>query len=233
MSQKNQKRILIVVTSHDRLGSTGDQTGFWLEELAAPYYVFTDAGMAVDIASPRGGAAPYDPKSLDRTDSRPKAVERFLADAEAKGKVEASLKLDAIAPGAYDAVFVAGGHGTMWDLPDSAALARLLGETFDRGAAVAAVCHGPAGLVSARRKDGKPIVDGRKLTGFTNAEEEAVKLTGVVPFLLESRLRELGGIFTGGPLFQAHAVRDGNLVTGQNPASSERAAELVLEALRD
>ena len=232
MTKKTDKRILIVVTSHDRLGATGEKTGFWLEELAAPYYVFADAGLAVDIASPHGGAAPYDPKSLDRQDSRPKAVERFLADETAKAKVEATLELDAIEPGTYDAVFVAGGHGTMWDLPDSAALATLLGETFDRGAAVAAVCHGPAGLVGARRKDGKPIVAGRKLTAFTNAEEEAVKLTGIVPFLLESRLRELGAVFAAAPLFQPHAVRDGNLVTGQNPASSERAAELVLEVVR-
>jgi putative intracellular protease/amidase len=225
------KKVLIVVTSHDRLGSTGEQTGFWLEELASPYYVFRDAGVAVDIASPKGGRAPYDPRSLDREGSRPASVERFLADPEASGKVEASLALDSVDGAAYDAVFVAGGHGTMWDLPDSAALARLLGAVHDRGATVAAVCHGPAGLVGARAKDGKPIVAGKKVTGFTNAEEEAVKLTQVVPFLLESKLRELGATFVGGDMWKPHAVRDGNLVTGQNPASSERVAKLVLEAI--
>jgi len=221
----------MVVTSHDKLGATGDKTGFWLEELASPYYVFRDAGATVDIASPRGGAAPYDPKSLDRAGSRPASVERFLADAEAKGRVEATARLDAIDAGAYDAVFLAGGHGTMWDLPDSAALARIVGAVHDRGGAVAAVCHGPAGLVRATARDGRPIVAGKTVTAFTNAEEEAVKLTGVVPFLLESRLRELGASFVAGPMWQPHAVRDGKLVTGQNPASSERAARLVLEAI--
>jgi putative intracellular protease/amidase len=226
-----QKKILIVVTSHDQLGATGQKTGFWLEELATPYFVFRDAGAAVDLASPKGGPAPYDPKSLDREGSRPASVERFLADREALAKVEATLPLGGVDAGAYDAVFLAGGHGTMWDLPRSERLAEILGSMFDRGAAVAAVCHGPAGLVAARAKDGRPIVAGRKVTAFTNAEEEAVKLTSVVPFLLETRLGELGGAFVGGDMWKPHAVRDGNLITGQNPASSERVARLTLEAL--
>jgi putative intracellular protease/amidase len=231
MPNDTKPKVLIVVTSHDRLGDTGEKTGFWLEELAAPYYVFRDAGLAVDIASPKGGAAPHDPRSLDRAGSRPATVERFLSDDEARRKIEATLPLDEVDASAYAAVFLAGGHGTMWDLPGSAALARILGEMHDRGAAVAAVCHGPAGLVGARGKDGRPIVAGKRVTAFTNAEEEGAKLTGVVPFLLESKLRELGGTFVAGEMWKAHAVRDGNLVTGQNPASSERAARLVLEAL--
>ena len=225
------KKILIVVTSHDRLGATGDQTGFWLEELATPYYVFRDAGAEVVIASPRGGRAPFDPKSLDREGSRPASVARFLDDGAARAQIEATLPLASVDAETYDAVFVAGGHGTMWDLPDDAALARILGATFDRGAPVAAVCHGPAGLVSAKARDGRPVVAGKKVTAFTNAEETAVRLTGVVPFLLETRLRELGGDFVGGEMWKPHAVRDGNVITGQNPASSERVARLVIEAL--
>jgi putative intracellular protease/amidase len=225
------KRILMVVTSHDRLGDTGEKTGLWLEELAAPYWVLSDAGFEVDIASPKGGKAPYDPKSLGDEDDRPSSVARFLADARATAKAEKTLALETIDPARYDAVFLAGGHGTMWDLPENRALASLVGRMFDRNAVVAAVCHGPAGLVSARRADGKPIVAGRKLTSFTNAEEEAVRLTRVVPFSLETKLRELGGIFEGKGLWQAHAVRDGNLITGQNPASSSSVAELIVAAL--
>jgi putative intracellular protease/amidase len=225
------KKILIVVTSHDRLGKTGEPTGFWLEELATPYYVFRDAGAAVDLASPRGGRAPHDPRSMDRPGSRPASVERFLADKDAMAKVETTIAIADVEVGAYDAIFLAGGHGTMWDLPASEPLARLVGATFDRGAPVAAVCHGPAGLVGARARDGRPIVAGRKVAAFTNAEEEAVKLTGVVPFLLETRLRGLGAELVVGEMWKPHAVRDGNLVTGQNPASSERVAQLVLDAL--
>jgi putative intracellular protease/amidase len=157
-------------------------------------------------------------------------VARFLDDREALDKVENTLALGSVDPARYDAVFLAGGHGTMWDLPPDARLAEILTAVDARGAVVAAVCHGPAGLVGARRADGRPLVAGRRVTAFTNAEEDAVKLSAVVPFLLESRLRELGGEYVGGEMWKSHAVRDGNLVTGQNPASSEAVARLVLEA---
>jgi putative intracellular protease/amidase len=225
------KKILLVVTSHDRLGTTGESTGFWLEELATPYYVFHDAGHLVDIASPKGGKAPYDPKSLDRKENRPASVTRFLEDRDALAKVEATLPLRAVRAGTYDAVFIAGGHGTMWDLPADEDLASLIGATFDRNAPVAAVCHGQAGLVGARSNANRAIVAGKRVTSFTNAEEDAVKLSATVPFLLESRLRELGAEFVNGEPWKPNVIRDGNLITGQNPASSERAARLVLEAL--
>jgi putative intracellular protease/amidase len=223
------KRILLVVTSHDRLGESGEKTGFWLEELATPYYVFRDAGHEVELASPKGGEAPFDPKSLEK--SPPASVARFLADPKAMAQVKNTRVLSKVDAAAYDAVFLAGGHGTMWDLPASAPLATLLGDVFDRGRVVAAVCHGPAGLVAAKGKGGKSIVAGKRVTAFTNSEEEAIKLTGVVPFLLESRLRELGGTFEGAGMWQPHAIRDGNLITGQNPQSSEKVARLVLEAI--
>lgn len=226
-------RILIVVTSHDRLGDTGRPTGFFYEEMAAPYWVFTDAGYDVDIASPRGGMAPHDPKSLAEDETqRPEAVRRFLADGRAAAKIESTIRLDRVDPDAYAAIFLAGGHGTMWDFPANATLARLVGRLLDRGRVVGAVCHGPSGLVGATLADGTPVVKGRRVDSFTDEEERAVELDRVVPFLLETRLRDLGGRFEGAGKFQAHAVRDGSLVTGQNPPSSVRTAELVLEAIR-
>jgi putative intracellular protease/amidase len=227
----SQQRILMVVTSHDVLGDTGEPTGFWLEELATPYYVFRDAGFAVDLASPKGGKAPHDPKSLDREGNRPASVVRFLADAEATARVERTLALADVKDDGYAAIFLAGGHGTMWDLPADERLAALLGAQFDRGAVVAAVCHGPAGLVGAKAKDGRSILAGKKVTSFTDAEEDAIQLTKVMPFLLETRLRGLAGSFVGGAMWKPHAVRDGNLITGQNPQSSEPVARLVIEAV--
>ncbi len=221
------KRMLLVVTSHDRLGETGAKTGFWLEELATPYYAFVDAGVDVTIASPEGGAAPFDPKSAGEAAS----VRRFQADPVALEKVRNTLPLSRAEGTAWDGIFIAGGHGTMWDLPASQPLARVLGAAFDGGAVVSAVCHGPAGLVAARRRDGRPLVEGKRLTAFTNEEEAAVKLSAVVPFLLQSKLSELGGRFEVGGMWQPHAIRDGQLVTGQNPQSSEKVAHLVLEAL--
>lgn len=226
-------RILIVVTSHDTLGDTGRRTGFYYEELAAPYNAFTDAGYEVDIASIRGGEAPFDPTSLSSEGGRPPAVDRFLNDRAAVDKIERTLPIDRVDAADYDAVFLPGGHGTMWDLPTNAALARLIEAAFRDGKVIGAVCHGVAGLLSARAPDGTPLVMGRRVNAFTDAEEEAVGLTEAVPFLLESRLRELGAAFEGGPNFQAYVIRDGNLVTGQNPQSSAVVAEEVLAALRD
>jgi len=225
------KRILIVATSHARMGDTDTPTGLWVEELAAPYYRFVDAGLEVTIASPQGGAVPLEPKSLKPTGENDPATERFLADPAARAATEASLRLADVDAAAFDAVFFPGGHGTMWDLPVDASVRAAVEAAEAAGKVIAAVCHGPAGLVSARRPDGQPLVAGRRVTGFTNAEEDAVGLSEVVPFLLETRLRELGGAFHGGPDWQPFAVRDGRLITGQNPASSDAVADHVLEAL--
>lgn len=224
-------KVLIVLTSHAQMGATTEPTGFWLEEFTTPYYAFADAGAQVEIASIKGGRAPIDPRSLQAADE-PDSVKRYRADPQLQAALEQTLAVEAVAAHDYDIVFLPGGHGTMWDLPDSAALSQLIATTLERGDVVGAVCHGPAGLVNARFKDGKPVVAGRKVAGFTNSEEEAVGLAKVVPFLLETRLRELGGQYTSGPDFKPFAVADGNLVTGQNPASSARTAELALATAR-
>jgi putative intracellular protease/amidase len=221
-------KILMIVTSHSALGDTGKATGFWLEELAAPYLAFVASGAEVELASPKGGRAPADPKSA----ADPKgASARFLADKLAVEKLAHTKKL-ADVEGGYDAYFVVGGHGVMWDLATDAAVGRLLGQAFDAGNVVAAVCHGPAALTHVTRADGSPLVKNHRVTGFSNEEEELVKLDEVVPFALETRLCDLGGRYERGPTWGAFAVRDGNLVTGQNPASSALVAEKVLEVLR-
>ncbi|MGI9245930.1 MAG: type 1 glutamine amidotransferase domain-containing protein [Steroidobacteraceae bacterium] len=225
-------KVLIVLTSHAQMGSTAEPTGFWLEEFTTPYYAFVDAGAEVTLASIRGGAAPIDPRSLQGDATRPASVQRYLQDDALRAALTQTTPVERTAAEAYDIVFLPGGHGTMWDLPQSEGLARLVAQTFERGDVVAAVCHGPAGLVTARTSDGKPLVQGRRVAGFTNGEERAVGLADVVPFLLESKLRELGGRYESGPDFQPFAIADGNLVTGQNPTSSTKAAELALEAAR-
>jgi len=223
-------RVLLVVTSHGELGSSGAKTGFWLEELAAPYYALLEGGARVDIASPLGGAPPVDPKSESGESA---VVARFHGDAAARAKLAATKKLADVAGEAYDAYFVVGGHGVMWDLAENATLAAMLGHAHDEGRVVAAVCHGPAGLTKARSRAGEPIVKGRRVAGFSNEEEAAVRLADVVPFALETRLVELGARYERGAMWAPFAVRDGNLVTGQNPASSEAVAKLVLDALRE
>lgn len=225
-----RQKILIVCTSHAELGATGERTGLWLEEAAAPYWIFKDAGHEVDLVSMAGGEVPLDPRSMAEKD-RPEAVQRFLDDEGAMTALRSTRRLADAAPERYDAIFLAGGHGAMWDLAADEHLAEALGEAYDEGRVVAAVCHGPAGLIGARRADGKPLVAARRVTGFTNAEEAKVGLTDAVPFLLESRLRELGGIFEGGAAFSSQVVRDGHLVTGQNPQSSVEAARMVLTVL--
>ncbi len=228
-------KMLIVLTSQTRLGDTGRATGFYYEELAAPYWAFTDAGFEVAIASVQGGPGAHDPSSLKADEAaRPATIRRFLADPAAMAKLADTLPVGAAAhPALHDGVFLPGGHGAMWDLPESLELARLVGTLFDQGKAVGAVCHGPAGLVSAKRVDGQPIVEGRRVNGFTDAEEEAAGLAAAMPFLLESRLRELGGRFEGGPNFHPYAVRDGNLATGQNPASSALTAAHIVDIVRE
>ncbi|MGK4007211.1 type 1 glutamine amidotransferase domain-containing protein [Sorangium sp. So ce1036] len=222
-------RILMIVTSHERLGETGQQTGFWLEELAAPYRAFVEAGADVDIASPEGGRPPADPKSASDPSE---AVQWFLADERAQARLASTLRLDAVSAD-HDAYFVVGGHGVMWDLASDAAAARLLGGAFDRGKVVAAVCHGPGALVGVRLASGEPLVKGRRVSAFSDEEEQAVGLAGVVPFALESRLRALGGRYERGPMWKPFAVRDGRLVTGQNPASSALVAQETLAALAE
>lgn len=225
-------RILIILTSHASLGDTGHNTGVWLEEFTTPYYEFVEAGAKIDVASIRGGQVPIDPNSLKSLGENPVSVDRYLKDDSARAKLENSVKIDAVSADHYDAIFLPGGHGTMWDFPASRELSDLLTTAWARGKILAAVCHGPAGLVNVVDHLDQPLVAGRRVAGFTNSEEEAAGLTEAVPFLLESKLKELGADYQSGPDFEAFAVRDGNLVTGQNPASSEQAAQMVLHALK-
>lgn len=226
------RRILIIVTSNDRMGETGKPTGLWAEELAAPYFAFTDAGHEVEIASPKGGAAPIDPGSLKPQGENDAVVERFLADPTAQRKVQATQVVGELDASRFDAVFFPGGHGTMWDLPGDAGVTRAVESAYAAGKVVAAVCHGPAGLVSARRPDGQPLVAGKRVNAFTDEEERQAGLIETVPFTLESRLRELGAQFEKAASWQPFAVRDGQLITGQNPQSSAEVARLVLQALQ-
>jgi putative intracellular protease/amidase len=225
-------QVLIVLTSHAEMGDAQEPTGVWLEEFTTPYYTFLDAGAEVTVASVAGGKAPIDPRSLEGDAVRADSVQRYLDDSRLRDALEHTAPVDAVTRRRYDIVFLPGGHGTMWDLPKSDTLADLVASTLERNDVVAAVCHGPAGLVSARYSDGKSVVAGKRVAGFTNSEERAVRLDKVVPFLLESRLRELGGRYESGPDFQPFVVADGSMITGQNPMSSAKAAELALESAR-
>lgn len=216
------RHILMVVTSADRL-LNGDPTGLWLEEFAIPYQVFIEAGCRVRVVSPEGGATPLDPNSLKEQRPEWGRAVQALRDTELL-----DTRLDARD---FDAIFLPGGHGTVFDLPGHPVLSRLLGDFDAQGKVLAAVCHGPSAFVGAMRKDGQPLVEGRQLTAFSDAEEMAMGLEQAVPFLLESTLRELGALMGVGENFAAHVIRDRNLITGQNPASSELAARRVLEAL--
>ncbi|MFJ3934257.1 MULTISPECIES: type 1 glutamine amidotransferase domain-containing protein [unclassified Streptomyces] len=223
-------RILIVLTSHEELGDTGQKTGFWLEELAAPYYRFKEAGAELVLASPRGGRPPLDPKSNEpgfRTDD----TRRFEADPEATEALANTVRLDTVASGDFDAVFYPGGHGPLWDLAEDPASTRLIESTLRSGKPVGLVCHAPGALRHAVDEDGTPLVSGRKVTGFANTEEEAVQLTGVVPFLVEDELVRLGGLYSRTEDWQPYVLTDGLLVTGQNPASSAPAADALVELL--
>lgn len=226
------KRVLMIVTSHIRMGATGKATGIWAGELAAPYNLFADAGLEVAIASPSGGQAQFDPSSIKPAGQNEAQVERFLNDPIAQRKAADTLPVGAVDASVYDAVFFPGGHGAMWDLPDDPGVTRAVEAAFAAGKMIAAVCHGPAGLVTAKRPDGKSILYGKRVNGFTDDEESAAGLSDVVPFTLESRMRELGGLFEKAPNWQAFAVRDGLLITGQNPSSSTLVAQLVLSALQ-
>jgi putative intracellular protease/amidase len=225
-------KILIVLTSHDTLGNTGRKTGFWLEEFAAPYYAFVDAGATVTLASPKGGQPPLDPKS-DDPDAQTDATRRFRQDTEAQRVLASTLRLADVQAADYDAVFYPGGHGPLWDLAEDTKSVGLIETMLAAGKPVSAVCHAPGVLRHAKTADGKPLVQGRQVTGFSNAEEAAVQLTDVVPFLVEDELTRLGGLYSSGPDWQPHVVSDGLLVTGQNPASSVGVAQALLERLKN
>jgi putative intracellular protease/amidase len=219
-------KILIALTSHDRLGDTGRSTGFYLPEAAHPWKVFTDAGYDVDLVSVRGGKPPVD--GADTSDPIQRA---FLDDAKIAAQLAATPRPQDIDAADYDAILYVGGHGTMWDFPDDQVLAGLARDIYEADGVVAAVCHGPAGLVNIALSDGTHLVDGKNVAAFTNGEEAAVGLTDVVPFLLQSALEERGAKHTGAPDFEAHVVVDGRLVTGQNPASATGVAEAVVKTL--
>ncbi len=223
--------ILMVLTSHSQLGDTGKKTGFWLEEFAAPYYVFKDAGADIMLASPKGGPPPLDPKS-DVPDAQTDATRRFRADPAATAALAATHTLADIQTADFDAVFYPGGHGPLWDLANDAKSIALIESAIAAGKPVGLVCHAPAALKNVKASAGVPLVKGRKVTGFTNSEEAAVGLTSVVPFLVEDMLKANGAVYSKGSDFASYTVQDGQLITGQNPASSEAAARLVLATLK-
>ncbi len=222
--------ILMVLTSHDELGDTGKKTGFWLEEFAAPYYVFKDAGADITIASPLGGQPPLDPKS-DEPDAQTEATRRFAADPQAREALAHTVRLETLKALDFDALFYPGGHGPLWDLTDNQQSIALIEAMLLDGKPVAAVCHAPGVLRDAKAKDGKPLVEGRRVTGFTNSEEAAVGLSEVVPFLVQDMLEQRGGRYSKADDWQPHVLTDGLLITGQNPASSEPAATALLALL--
>lgn len=224
------KKILMVLTSHDRLGNTGAKTGFWLEEFAAPYYVFKDAGALITLASPLGGQPPLDPKS-DDVSAQTEATHRFQTDPAAQALLASTRKLSEVSAADFDAVFYPGGHGPLWDLAEDAHSIALIETLLASGKPVAAVCHAPAVLRHPKSENGQSVVHGKAVTGFTNTEEAAVGLTDIVPFLVEDMLQSNGGVYSKGADWQSYVVTDGLLITGQNPASSEAAARAVLKQL--
>jgi len=224
-------KILFVLTSHSELGNTGRKTGFWIEEFASPYYVLADAGAIITIASPAGGQPPVDPKS-EEADAQSPSTQRFYRDMEAIDKVAYSLKLSDINTTDYDAVFYPGGHGPLWDLAINKTSIKLIEDFYNSQKPVAFVCHAPAALIGVKAEDGQPLVKGKKVTSFSDTEEEGVGLTKVVPFLLESELTKLGAHYSKGADWSSFTQHDGLLITGQNPASSEAVANLLLKTLR-
>lgn len=223
-------KVLFVLTSHSELGNTGNKTGFWVEEFAAPYYVMADEGVDVTIASPKGGQPPIDPKS-EAPDAQTEATKRYYADEALKQKVAHTKKLTEVNAADFEAVFYPGGHGPMWDLFDDKDSIALIQDFWTAGKPVAAVCHAPSALLNVKDENGEPLVKGKKVTGFTNSEEEGVQLTDVVPYLLEDELKAKGGKYSSGSDWSSYVVKDGMLITGQNPASSEEAAKELLALL--
>lgn len=224
-------KILIVLTSHDTLGTSGEKTGFWIEEFAAPYFVFADAGATITIASPKGGQPPVDPKS-EAIEAQTTDTQRFYKDNTAIDLVAHSLKLSEIDEADFDAVFYPGGHGPLWDLANDKDSINLIEGFYNHQKPIAFVCHAPAALINAKAKNGEPLVKGKHLTSFSNTEEEAVKLSEVVPFLLEDELTKHGAHYSKGKDWESYVKQEGLLITGQNPASSAAVARLLLETLK-
>jgi putative intracellular protease/amidase len=225
------KKVVFVLTSHEDLGNTGEKTGFWIEEFAAPYYLMKDNGIDITIASPKGGQPPIDPKSATPDFQTPATV-RFNEDTETQEILSKTIALETVQQADYDAVFYPGGHGPLWDLAEDKHSIALIESFYNHNKPVAAVCHAPAIFKHTKNTDGSPLVSGKKVTGFTNGEEEAVQLTSVVPFLVEDMLKANGGIYSKKADWNPYAVEDGVLITGQNPASSELVASLLLEQLK-
>lgn len=223
-------KILIVLTSHSALGDTDKKTGFWIEEFASPYYVLADAGAIITVASPAGGQPPVDPKS-EEVDAQTPSTQRFFKDSEAIYQVANSLKLSDINPADFDGVFYPGGHGPLWDLANDETSIKLIEDLYNAQKPIAFVCHAPSALLKVKLENGEPLVKDKKVTGFSDTEEEAVGLTNVVPFLLENELKKLGGDYSKGEDWSSHTQQDGLLITGQNPASSEAVANLLLKSL--
>lgn len=223
-------KVLMVLTSHEQLGNTGRKTGFWLEELAAPYYVFKDAGAEIVLASPKGGQPPLDAKSNEPA-FQTAETRRFEADASATAQLAATVRLDSVSQADFDTVFYPGGHGPLWDLAEDATSATLLEAFLANGKPIALVCHAPGVLQHVKTPAGRPLVEGKQVTGFSNTEEDAVELTDIVPFLVEDVLKAQGGVYAKGPDWAPYIVQDGLLITGQNPASSAAAATRLLAQL--
>lgn len=225
-------KVLIVLTSHGELGNSGEKTGFWIEEFASPYYVLADAGAELTLASPKGGQPPVDPKS-ESADAQSSYTKRFYGDYDLIDKVAHTLKLSEVIEADYDAVFYPGGHGPLWDLATDATSIALIENFYKNNKPVAFVCHAPAALLKVKAPNGEPLVKGKEVTGFSDTEEDAVKLSKVVPFLLEDELKKLGALYSKGDNWSSYVKTDGLLITGQNPASSEAVAKLLLMAIND
>ncbi|AUC16025.1 type 1 glutamine amidotransferase domain-containing protein [Tenacibaculum sp. SZ-18] len=223
------KKVLFVVTSHDELGNTGEKTGFWVEEFASPYYLLADKNIDITIASPKGGQPPIDPKS-ELPDFQTPATERYYKDSELLEKMTKTIPLSEIKESEFDAVFYPGGHGPLWDLAEDKNSIKLIESFYNNNKPVGAVCHAPA-IFKNTKTEGKPLVNGKNVTGFSNTEEDAVQLTDVVPFLVENMLQENGGNYSKKEDWHPYAIEDGNLITGQNPASSELVADLLYKQL--
>lgn len=228
----NSIKVLFVTSSHDKMGDTDYRTGVWLEELAAPYYIFTEAGFELTIASPNGGPVPLDPKS-ESIIMATQRTKRFLKDEEAMNFLSHSIVLQEVKAEDFDAVFLPGGHGPMWDIADNTTVKKLL-EAFNReNKLIASVCHGVAGLLALQNENGELLIKDKQLTGFSNSEEDSAGLTKVVPFLLETKLLSLGALYSKKANYLSHVVADGNIITGQNPASSEELAKKIVTLLKE
>jgi len=225
-------KFLFVLTSHDKLGDTGEKTGFWIEEFAAPYYYLTDKGAEVTLASPKGGQPPIDPSS-DKPENQTEATKRFHNDKKLQEKLSKTLQLSEVKEKNYDAIFYPGGHGPLWDLANDKDSIKLLQSFYESNKPTGLVCHAPAALKNVKTSDGEFLVKGKNVTGFTNSEEAAVQLTDVVPFLVEDMLKENGGVYSKADDWQPYSVQDGNLITGQNPASSKEVAEKLFNMLKN